>query len=196
MLRAILGGSFDPVHLGHVAMARHLLDNELADSLMIIPAWRSPHKSGNSATPADRLAMARLALGDWDRVQVDDREIIRRQVSYTVDTLEELSRIHPDDKLRLVIGADNLAGFLQWRSPDRIQEIADIVVYPRNGHTPSLDDLAEAGLDPRRVIPVTDFDHPVSSTTVRAMLAGGDLAEDQLPHAVVAYITAHNLYMG
>lgn len=196
MIRAILGGSFDPVHLGHVAMAQHLLDHELAEEIRVIPAWRSPHKYQNSATPTDRLAMARLAFKGWDQALIDDREINRSNVSYTVETLEELVGIYPEDRFRLVIGADNLAGFSGWRSPDRIQELADIVVYPRDGRSPGPEAILRAGLDPRRVIPVTDFDHPVSSTTVRVMLAKGNLPKNQLPRAVAAYISARNLYTG
>lgn len=195
MLRAVLGGSFDPVHLGHLSLADHLLDKELADFLMIIPAWRSPHKFENSASPADRLAMVRSAFEGLKAVLVDDREITRGRVSFTVETLEELAREFPDDCLRLVIGGDNLAGFSGWRSPGRIQELADIVIYPRDGVVPTPEAIQRAGLDPGRVIPVTDFDHPVSSTTVRAMLSRGILPEDQLPPPVVEYIAARQLYM-
>ena len=195
MLRAVLGGSFDPVHLGHLSIADHLLKMELADFLMIIPAWRSPHKYENSAEPNERLAMVRLAFEGLKAILVDDREIVRRRVSYTVETLEELAREFPDDRLRLIIGQDNLAGFSGWRSPERILELADIVVYPRDGNTPTPQAIQRAGLDSGRVIPVTDFDHPVSSTTVRAMLGRGMLPEDQLPPGVADYIAAHQLYM-
>lgn len=195
MLRAILGGSFDPVHLGHQAMASHLLEKHLADRLLIIPAWRSPHKFANSATPSDRLAMARLAFENISGVEVDDREISRGRVSFTVETLEDLALDFPDDRLRLIIGGDNLAGFSGWREPDRIQELADIVVYPRGGVVPSPEAITHAGLDSRRVIPVTDFDHPVSSTEVRAILARGNMPFDQLPPAVADYIAANNIYL-
>lgn len=195
MLYGILGGSFDPVHLGHLAMAEHMLERGLADSLLIIPAWRSPHKYENSATPSDRLAMVRLAFADMGDAIVDNREIARREVSYTVETLEELVVDYPDDRFRLVIGADNLAGFSGWRSPERIQELVEIVVYPRDQRAPTSAAMERAGLDSRRVIPVSDFDHPVSSTTVRAMLARGEMPHDQLPRAVTEYIFARHLYM-
>ena len=195
MLRAVLGGSFDPVHLGHLALADHILDQDLAGFLVVVPAWRSPHKLKYSAEPAHRLAMVRLAFKDLNAVLVDDREIIRGRVSFTVETLEELAREFPADRLRLIIGADNLAGFSSWRSPERIQELADIIVYPRDGITPTREAIRRAGLDPDRVIPVTDFDHPVSSTTVRAMLDRGVLPEEQLPPGVADHIAAHQLYM-
>jgi len=104
MLRAVLGGSFDPVHLGHLAIVDHMLDKDLADLLVIVPAWLSPHKVENSADPADRLAMVRLAFAGHDEALVDDREIIRGGVSFTVETLEEMAREFPADRLRLVIG--------------------------------------------------------------------------------------------
>ncbi len=194
MLRAVLGGSFDPVHLGHLAIVEHMLGKDLADVLTVIPAWRSPNKFENSADPADRLAMVRLAFADVDSVEVDDREINRGRISFTVETLEELALEFPDDRLRLVIGGDNLSGFSGWRSPERIQELADIVVYPRDGIVPTSRAIRRGGLAPGRVIPVTDFDHPVSSTTVRAMLAQGILPEKQLPVGVVEFIAARHLY--
>jgi nicotinate-nucleotide adenylyltransferase len=194
MLRAVLGGSFDPVHLGHLAMVDHMLDKELADLLVIVPAWLSPHKFENSADPQERLAMVRLAFAGQEAALVDEREIVRGGVSFTVETLEEIAGEFPGDRLRLVIGVDNLPGFSGWRSPERIQELADIVVYPRDGLDPTPEAILHAGLDPARVIPVTDFDHPVSSTTVRAMLRQGILPEDQLPSEVVEYIATHRLY--
>jgi len=195
MLRAVLGGSFDPVHLGHLAIVEHMLDKDLAEAVTVIPAWRSPHKFENSANPADRLAMVRLAFEDIASVMVDDREITRGRVSFTVETLEELALEFPEDRLRLIIGGDNLAGFPGWRSPERIQELADVVVYPRDGIVPTVRAIRRSGLAPGRVIPVTDFDHPVSSTTVRAMLAEGILPENQLPVGVAEYIAARHLYM-
>jgi len=195
MLRAVLGGSYDPVHLGHLAVVEHMLGKKLADLLVIMPAWRSPFKFENSASPGDRLAMVRLAFAGMEAVQVDDREITRGRVSFTVESLEELAREFPADRMRLVIGGDILAGFSGWRSPERIQELADIVIYPRDGIVTTPKAIRHAGLDPGRVIRVTDFDHPVSSTSVRAILGRGILPEDQLPGEVAEYIAAHKLYM-
>ena len=84
MIRAVLGGSYDPVHLGHLAIVEHMLKMELADLLVVLPAWRSPFKFENTAAPSDRLAMVRLAFADLAAVQVDEREINRGRVSFTV----------------------------------------------------------------------------------------------------------------
>ena len=195
MLRAVLGGSFDPVHNGHLAMVQHMFDKDLADLLVVVPAWRSPHKFENSAPPSDRLAMVHLAFDDLEAVQVDDREITRGRVSFTVETLEEMAREYPTDRLRLIIGGDNLAGFSGWRTTARIQELADIIVYPRDGFVATPSAIRRAGLDPGRVIPVTGFDHPVSSTTVRVMLGRGILPDEQLCPEVAEYIAARQLYI-
>jgi nicotinate-nucleotide adenylyltransferase len=194
MIRAVLGGSFDPVHLGHVALSRHLLDHRLADLLVVVPAWLSPHKDENSATPADRLTMVELAFAGMGKVEVDRREIDRRRLSFSIETLRELADEHPQDRLRLVIGGDNLAGFSTWREHDRIQAIAEVIVYPRDGVVPTPAAISAGGLDPARVIPVTDFAHPVSSTTVRAILAEGIEPRDQLPAAVADFIASRQLY--
>ena len=195
MIRAVLGGSYDPVHLGHLAIVEHMLKMGLADLLVIVPAWRSPFKFENTAAPADRLAMVRLAFADLVAVEVDEREVTRGRISFMVEALEELARKFPEDQLRLVIGSDVLVGFTGWLSPERIQELADIVVYPRDGMKPTPKAIRNAGLDPARVIPVTGFDHPVSSPPGRATPGRRILPEDQLPPAVAAYIADHQLYM-
>jgi nicotinate-nucleotide adenylyltransferase len=194
MIRAVLGGTFDPVHRGHVAMARHLVEQRLAARVIVVPAWLSPHKEANTAPAADRLAMVELAFAGTAAVDIDRREIDRGRVCYTIDTLRELRDEYPGDLLRLVIGADNLAAFSAWKHPKRIQQIAEIVIYPRDGLTPSASAIADSALDPARVIAVTDFDHPVSSTALRAMLREGQVPHRLLPGGVADYITSRRLY--
>ena len=107
-----------------------------------------------------------------------------------MDTLADLAAAHPADAWRLVIGADNLDDFPRWREADRLQRLAEVVVMPRGGARPRL----PAGADPARFILVDDFDEPVSSTGIRAMLAAGSLPTDALPAAVAAHIRARGLY--
>jgi nicotinate-nucleotide adenylyltransferase len=194
MVRAVLGGSFDPVHDGHVAIGAHLLEQGLADHLVVIPADRSPHKDACLAGPADRLAMCRLAFAGLERCEVDDREIVRGGTSYTVDTLRELGAEHPAADLLLALGSDNVAGFASWKDPAGIVSAARLVVYPRGGRTPSLEDCERAGMPRDRVTLVTGFDHPVSSTAVRAMLRDGRLPETGLHPDVAAHIRSRHLY--
>lgn len=198
MIRAILGGSFDPVHNGHVAMARFVLDRELAQRVHVIPALVSPHKTATGASTSQRLAMVRLAFADVAGVVVDERELKRPGPSYTVDTLQELSREHPRDRLLLVIGQDNLAGLGSWRDLAGISALARVAVLARRPEA----EPAAAG--PDRLPPgldlafYPDFHQPVSSSAIRAILAaspvGPDRPEDFLPPAVAEYIARHRLY--
>jgi nicotinate-nucleotide adenylyltransferase len=199
MIRALLGGSFDPVHLGHVAMARHVLADGLAAAVHVVPAWLSPHKRGAGAPPQERLAMVRLAFAGLDGVQIDAREIRAGHSCRTVTTLAALRDEHPADHWRLVVGADHLPSFRTWAEPDRILRLAELVVLGRVGHAVTGDAIRAAGLPEARVVAVPEFDQPVSSTAVRAMLAAGPGSEAQLvagglPAPVAAHIVAHRLY--
>ena len=142
MTRALLGGSFDPVHAGHVAMAAHVLERGWADVVHVVPAWLSPHKDLAAAPAAARLDMVRLAFAGLPRIVVDPREIAAGRPCRTVETLESLVADHPGDPFRLVIGADNLADFHRWSRPDRLLELAQLVVLGREGWP--LDDAAVA----------------------------------------------------
>jgi len=200
MIRAFLGGSFDPVHAGHVAMAQYLLENGLADIVHVIPAWRSPHKDHTAVSAAHRLAMVRLAFAESAELIIEEREIERGKACFTVDTLASLQQDYQDDQWLLVIGGDNLGAFHKWHEPDRLQAMAKIVVLGRG--TDNLDPSAvvAAGLIENRVRCVPEFDEPVSSTAVRAMVTVGPTSEAQLlaggiPAAVAAYILSHRLYL-
>lgn len=195
MIRGVLGGSFDPVHNGHLAMARYVLDRGLAHCLHVIPARISPHKSGTGALPARRLDMVRLAFDAVPGVVVDQRELHRPGPSFTVDTLEELAREHPADSLLLVIGQDNLAGLGTWRDIDRIARLAQVAVLAREGDTAVPGPGLPVDLNLRYC---EDFHQPVSSTTIRAILResgpGRMLAAAHLPPKVTEYIARHQLY--
>ncbi|MGD9548312.1 MAG: nicotinate (nicotinamide) nucleotide adenylyltransferase [Candidatus Krumholzibacteriia bacterium] len=202
MILAVLGGSFDPVHEGHAALARHLLAGGYAERLLVIPAARSPHKDGPRVSGDRRLAMLRLAFAGVPGSEIDDRELRRGGVSYTVETLAELAAERPGCELRLAIGQDNLAGFPTWRSPERILELAALLVFSREVSGPGVPRtpaaagrmLQEARLAGGRLIWVGDFRDPVSSTGVRAMLAAGGDTAGMLHPDVRAYIDAHDLY--
>lgn len=198
MIRAVLGGSFDPVHSGHVAMARFVLTRRLARQVLVVPARLSPHKTASGATAAQRLDMVRLAFAGLDRVTVDRRELDREGPSYTVDTLRELAREHPDDQLLLVIGQDNLAGLASWREPAGIGALARVAVLARPASAGPAGDGNPALPPELELTFYPDFHQPVSSSAIRAMLAGNPeeagLAPEFLPPAVAAYIARHRLY--
>ena len=189
MIRALLGGTYDPVHSGHQALVARLLDGGLAQQVTVVPARISPHKDANQAPDADRLAMVRLAFADEPLVTVDPRELSRPGPSYTFDTLGELIAEYPDDQWRLVIGADHLASFGTWHRAKELLESATLLVFARDGRAGPLPE----GIPADRVELIPDFDVPLSSTRIRAMLAAGRDPAD-LPAAVLAHIRARGLY--
>lgn len=183
----VFGGSFDPVHLGHLIVARSAAQQLRLDVVRFIPARIQPFKLDWELAPAeDRLAMLQLALGDQPGFVVDDREVRRPGTSYTIDTLEELAAEAPEDSLCLLVGADAARDLPEWRESRRIRELARIVVLTRPGAGAALNDL-EAEL-----LEVPEID--ISATEVRRRVGAGEPIDDLVPPAVAAYIESHGLY--
>lgn len=204
MRTGILGGSFNPPHRGHLALARSVLDQGLADQVVLVPAAAPPHKKTPSEADAPtRLEMASLLAGEDDRIFVDDLELRRVGPSYTIDTLRELSAKHPDDSFRLIIGSDMAKIFATWREYRSILELAPPLVAERPDSLFS-GDGAETypGLAPdeRAVLERGRFHMDpvdISSTKVRALLeAGAEDAEllDYLTAPVLGFIRRWGLY--
>ena len=209
---AILGGTFDPVHYGHLRLAADVRDALRFAEVRLVPSGDPPHRAAPHASAAHRVAMLKLALREFPGLALDTREIARGGKSYTVDTLAELRGEAPERPLALLVGADAFHGFPQWHRWRRLFELAHIVVVPRPGI--ALDDLppalaaewharkmADASLLRARaagtiyVQPVTA--QPISSTAIRAALAGGARPVEiagLLPADVLAYIDSHRLY--
>jgi nicotinate-nucleotide adenylyltransferase len=186
---AVLGGSFDPVHCGHVEMARHILEHDLARDVLVIPAYNSPLKTKTSASAKHRLAMARLAFSDNPNCQVDEREILRGGPSFMIETLEQLHRQYPDRSLRLIMGADNVTDFSLWHRYRDILALVRVLVLGRGDHQDHFSDDSHSSF-----IAVPGFDQRVSSTEIRAILASGQSAGDLLPAGVAGYIQSSGLY--
>jgi len=190
MRRALLGGSFDPPHRGHLAIVDELLRRGVADRVVVVPARISPGKPAPAAADRHRLAMLRLALAGRPEVTVWDEELRRPGPSYTVDTLRAARRRWPGDTLLLVVGADAWAGLARWREPETIRRLARLVVVPRPGWPAP----GEGGALPAGVTVLDGFRVPVSSTAVREALARGAPPAGDLPPAVRDYIVRHGLY--
>jgi nicotinate-nucleotide adenylyltransferase len=189
MIRALYGGSFDPVHAGHLAVIDTLLARGLAAVVHVVPAGQSPLKpTPPRASDADRLELVRLALAGRERVVLDGREVRDGGVHYTVDTLAALSGEHPDDRWRLVVGADHVPQFARWREPERLLELAEVVVIAR-GPVALEEPLT------RRTLVVEDFAHPAEATDLRRRLAAGERPGPELmPPRVADLIAARGLY--
>ncbi len=194
----IYGGTFSPVHNGHVAAARAFMEQMWLDILYIIPTGVTPHKAmKGDATARDRLEMCRLAFADMEGVIVSDLEMRREGKSYTVDTLREL--YDPDGRLFLLMGTDMLLTLDQWREPDEIFRLCYPVYIRREADTELDGAIVEKitayqqkyGKVVRRVVaPAIEL----SSTDVRRAVAENFPIEGAVPPAVAAYIRKQNLY--
>lgn len=193
MIRAVFGGSFDPVHRGHRALVEAVLERDLADVVHVVPAWRSPHKTGTAASAAHRLEMVRLAFAGRAGVRVEDLEIVAGRPVFTVDTLRTLQRRHREDSLRLVLGADQLRAFGRWREPGAILELAELLLFARRS-IPLAELCSAAAIPPDRCRCIEEFDEPVSASRIRATLAEGGSVEQWLDAPVAEYIRRHELY--
>jgi nicotinate-nucleotide adenylyltransferase len=185
----LFGGSFDPPHIGHLLTAGDALEALALDKLVFIPAAVQPLKVGRAAAaPEHRLAMVRYMADDDPRFDVDSIEIERPGLSFTVDTLAAYAARYPDAERFLIVGADILPTFHQWRSPERIAELATIAVLKRMDGTPDLRSI------PGRTVLLPTRRLDISSTEIRERVRDGRTIRGFVPEAVAAYITAQRLY--
>jgi nicotinate-nucleotide adenylyltransferase len=191
----VVGGTFDPIHLGHIAMAEAAADCADLDEVFLVPAAMPPHKPGAAAPAEDRLEMSRLAIHGHRRLRICDLELLRSGRSYTVDTLEELARERPHDQLFLVLGWDAARELLTWREPERVLKLARLVIVNRPGlDAPEPDDLKAAGLDPAEAI-VCDAQTPdINATEIRRRIETGGSLGGLLDPSVEAYVRRRHLY--
>lgn len=183
MRLGILGGSFDPVHHGHLILARDAQEKLELDRVIFVPANVSPHKTGTiPANAMDRLEMLRLALADEEGFAVVDFELVRPAPSYTVETLRHLQSQHPGSELVLLIGSDNVEKFPTWHEAENIPQLARLAVMERRAQTP-----AHPWPVVRRLI-------DISSTEIRQRVARGQSIRYLTPDAVCDYIMQKGLY--
>lgn len=204
MRLGIYGGSFDPVHIGHLLVAESCREQARLDRVLFVPAATPPHKQARRlAASADRRAMLELATGGQPAFEVFTAELDRGGVSWTVDTLAALATDHPADSLHLILGPDALAGLPTWRTPERILELATPLAVEREG----LDDIATVvagqplhellGAARARQIAADRVICPaigIRSTQLRAAVVAGRSIRYRTPAAVERYIATHRLY--
>lgn len=207
---AVFGGTFNPIHYGHLLLADEVLEHLGLDRVLFVPAAVPPHKSPAHLVPAaDRYAMVELAVRGHPRFAVSDLELRRPGPSYTVDTLEALGR--PRAELFLILGSETFLDLLSWREPRRIAALARLVVVPRAGSAFDPEGAAAqkvlreigdepfarvsgAVVPPRGVLlaPVTSL--PISASDLRRRVREGRSIAYRVPSAVIAYIRARRLY--
>ncbi|MGB7343110.1 MAG: nicotinate-nucleotide adenylyltransferase [Pirellulaceae bacterium] len=194
------GGSFDPIHYGHLWIAEMAIEQLKLDEIRWIPAAQSPLKpSGPIASGEDRLQMVRLATAGATGHVVDDREIRRGEVSYTIDTVNDLLAESPDAEIVMVIGSDSLASMRQWHQPEELLQKAIPAVVQRGGEA-DIDFTVLRGLvDDDRIKRFAEFviampEIELSSSELRERIASGKSIRFRMPRSVEAMIAAGGLY--
>ena len=199
MLVGIFGGTFDPIHVGHLVLAEQCREQAQLDEIWFVPAAEPPHKLTKRISPAkSRCAMIEFAIAGNPSFRLNTIELDRSGPSFTVTTLEQLHAEDPSNELFLLIGADSLRDLPQWKHPARILELATILAVNR-GERPlpdrtELRNLVGSSADARIEIvnmPGIDF----SSTDIRGRIHDQQSIRYLVPRAVEMYIRQHNLYL-
>jgi nicotinate-nucleotide adenylyltransferase len=194
----VLGGTFDPVHLGHLAMAEAARESLDLEEVILVPAGRPITKTPGRVTSSEhRLEMLRLAASGSPYLSVSTIEIERPGPSYTVDTVTELRRQYQgNNEIYFILGWDSLAQLTEWREPARIIEMCRLVAVPRPGcPRPDLK-LLESSIPgiTQRVILLEKPRIDISASTIRELAARGESTDHLVPGAVAEYIREHRLY--
>lgn len=188
----LFGGTFDPIHLGHLEVVRAAFAEYQLQKVIFIPAFQSPFKyQSPEASAQDRLAMTRLALEGFSHpYEVSDWEIKQGRLCYTVEVLEWFRSLYPEAQLFWLMGADGYDGFSKWKNPERILELADLLVAPRVGH--------DLGKLEKKAHKINMEGVDLSSTGIRqTIITSYDQACDKkigIPLIVQQYIQKHRLY--
>jgi nicotinate-nucleotide adenylyltransferase len=194
----ILGGTFDPIHKGHLAVAEEVRLRLHLDEVLFIPVGHPWRKADSLILPAaHRVEMVRLAIADRPSFRLSSIEVNREGPSYTVDTLEELRSARGGDDIYFIVGWDSLTDLLNWRAPDRIIRLCHLVAVPRPGYLPpDLQSLAAIipGIS-ERVLLLDGPEVDVSASQIRERVASGFPISGLVPEAVEQYIREHGLYL-
>lgn len=207
-LIGILGGTFDPVHYGHLKPAQEISQRLRLDELRVIPCFRPVHRDPPIATPEQRLQMLQLALPEFPRFMLDGRELLRGGDSYTVDTLGEMRKEFPQAALCLLMGLDALEGFKQWRRWRQILKLAHLLISARPGYglEPGSERAkllrefgmaSEAGLHDRQaggILLVATAQYDISSTQIRQRLRERQSVSGMMPPAVSEWLSKNRIY--
>ncbi len=205
---AVMGGSFDPVHIGHMRVAIEVRDHLQVDQLRLIPCGQPPHRQTSIATAAQRLQMLTLAVADEQALMVDDREIRQNRLSYTVDTLTDLREESGQQPICLIIGADAYQQLNTWHQWKRLFDLAHLIVVQRPGYTittstevteyttqrcienPQQLTKQSAGSVYFLQIPPLE----ISSTRIRALVSEGKSIRYLVPDSVNRWMQEHCVY--
>ena len=202
MRLGIFGGTFDPVHFGHLALAEECLAAANLDELWLVPAASPPHKGGKKLSRFDqRKEMLELAIAGNEKFKVEPMEADRPGPSFTIDTLEEIQKRKPDDELFLIIGGDSALEFSTWKDPAKIASLATIIVRIRPGFImPTEQEFIsqlgkELGIHPKVIFVSGPPYLDVSSSLLKERVSNNKSIRYLLPRAVEVYIQQKKLYL-
>jgi nicotinate-nucleotide adenylyltransferase len=180
----ILGGTFDPIHLGHIHLANEVYKQLNLQEIRFIPCYQSPFKKRPIATDEQRLTMLKLALKNHPEFIIDNRELQRRKISYTIDTVKSLRQEFANTPLYLIMSADAFSKFNLWRDWQEISQLANLAVANRPGSKKLLLNVLFINIDPL----------PISATKIRALISESKDASSLLPKSVWKFINQNKIY--
>ena len=193
----IFGGTFNPVHNGHIAMCKAAQKVVNPDLTLIIPTYMPPHKAvkGHLLSGEERIRLCRLAFDGFDNTEVSDIEIKAEQKSYSVITLTKLHEIYPDAEFYMLCGADMFLTLKTWFKYEEIIKLTAICAVPRDGGLAELEEYKNSvEADGGKCIIIDTPTVEISSTEIREAINSGENADGMLPKNVLDYITKHNLF--
>ncbi len=183
-------GSFNPVHVGHLALANYISENSEIDEIWFIVSPQNPFKESEDLILAQhRVEMLKESIDDYEKFKVSDIELNLPTPSYTYNTLIELIKQNPNAEYSIIMGSDNLVTLDKWRNIDKIMELCSIIIYPRPGYPPISPEVVKSNIS---VIKAPVFD--ISSTLIREGLLNGKNYSFLIPKKAHDYIVAHGLY--
>lgn len=192
----LFGGTFDPIHCGHIALARRVLETFSLDEIIFIPAGTPPHKRSEGVTDSNhRFSMVKKAISGESRFSVSDFEINRNEPNYSYITIGYFKERYPDDEIFFIIGGDSFRDLPLWKNYETLLSMCSFIVVSRAGVAPESYFEKYSGCElPPRVFFLKDFLYDVSSTEIRDRIAEGQEISSLMPSGVSEYIKTNKLY--
>jgi len=196
MKTGILGGTFNPIHNGHLYMAFEAKETLELDRIIFVPNYIPPHKEASDRNPEDVLKMLELALEEYDDFIISTFELEKKGLSYTYETLEYFTKIYPHDEFYFIIGEDSYVNFSLWKNPEKIISFAKLVVFQRHGFDLKESHATKAVLENQNSKPVVldSMILEISSSDIRNRVVRNKQISYLVPAKVRDYIYEHGLY--
>lgn len=192
----LFGGTFDPVHYGHISLANRVLNEFSLDEIIFIPSGNPPHKAEKNVTEKQhRFNMVQLAVSDSPQFSVSDYELNNDRLNYSYITISHFKEENPKDEIYFIVGGDSFRDFPSWKNYRTLISLCAFIVVPRPGVAPAGYFKNFHGDEaPPRVFFLSGFSCGISSTSIRRLLADGGIIKGLVPQSVEQYIKTNNLY--